>query len=70
MRATSQSVDQSGVVHLQQGAPDVALQYFEKAGELAESNGDIANLSIAVENLAVRFIIDAKRSGCTGFYHL
>ena len=44
-----------GVVHLQQGAPDVALQHFEKARELAESNGDIANLSIAVENLAVLY---------------
>ncbi len=44
-----------GVVHLQRGEADAALSRFEAARDLCLATGDLRNLSIAVENLAVLY---------------
>ena len=44
-----------GVVQLQRSAPDDALEKFEEARQLCETTGDLANLSISLENLAVLY---------------
>ncbi|MEE2756934.1 MAG: sigma 54-interacting transcriptional regulator [Myxococcota bacterium] len=58
-----------GVVQLQQGDPDNALDHFEKARHLAQLNGDLANLSIALENLAVLYHRQQAFRNALLFYH-
>jgi transcriptional regulator with GAF, ATPase, and Fis domain/Tfp pilus assembly protein PilF len=44
-----------GIVHLQRGETDEALDRFEVARDLCLSSGDLRNLTIAVENMAVLY---------------